>query len=56
MAALTAISSTEVFSKESVSEIHKEMKEIKSVVVTQWEPNDSTVVSPNNPVWKGHRQ
>ena len=56
MAALTTISSTEAFSKESVAEIRKEMKEIKSAVVAQWEPDDSTVVSPNNPLQKGHRQ
>ena len=46
MATFTAISSSAALGKESVTRSEKEMKEIKGMLVAQWEPSEATTVSP----------
>lgn len=46
MVTLAVVSSTAAFGKESITQLGKDIKEIKGMVMANWEPDDATIVSP----------
>jgi hypothetical protein len=46
MTTFAVVSSSATFGKESIARLEKDMREIKGMLVAQWEPDEATAVSP----------